>query len=74
MNHADDHILSWLLTPNGQEMSPLWLVASGVAMCWIMWVAVRPEREVFNTRDNRDIRVRVTPAPEMGWVKVKQIP
>ena len=28
----------------------------------------------FNTRDNRDVRVRVTPASEHGWVKVKQIP
>ena len=45
------------------------------------WVKVRSSSQgiydlvkEFNTRDNRDIRVRVTPAPEMGWVKVKQIP
>tara|TARA_Y100001934_G_C12345195_1_gene772352 strand:- start:224 stop:379 length:156 start_codon:yes stop_codon:yes gene_type:complete len=51
MNHTDDHILSWLLTPNGQEMSPWWLIASGVAMCWIMWVAFAPEREVRNENE-----------------------
>tara|TARA_R100000808_G_scaffold3026_1_gene11201 strand:+ start:591 stop:785 length:195 start_codon:yes stop_codon:yes gene_type:complete len=27
----------------------------------------------FNARHNGSVRVRVTPAPEVGWVKVKRM-